>query len=265
MESAIDKVHIPDNFDDSEESETLSEKLRSIGAFTSDGQCSKQTEDAESQQVWQMVIDQRTAANEDRQNAWLLEQAKKGTKTLDTSKSGPENLTPMGDQEGSQELIINSQESVVTVVNVGDKVQLGSMDIPLDDPGMAKDSQPERRSERLKKDVHVTTKQKNEAYAKKRSLEGNTRTSCSFSSLENVHLNDLAKNMGVMIPDNNFATFDIIKDLENARNCLNKHQKKAVNDIPCESVSFDPENKLLQLNLVMRMRWNLRRLFFKDL
>lgn len=37
-------------------------------------------------------------------------------------------------------------------------------------------------------------------------------------------LNDLAKNMGVLVKDNNFVSFDILKDLEIARNCLYKKQ-----------------------------------------
>lgn len=76
-----DRVHIPKNFDDSEESETLSEKLRGIGAYTDEGQCSKQNENVENQQVWQMEIDKETEASEHILNAKLLEQDKGCSKT----------------------------------------------------------------------------------------------------------------------------------------------------------------------------------------
>ena len=42
----VDRVHIPDNFDDSDaESESLSDRLRRIGAYTEVGQRSQQNED----------------------------------------------------------------------------------------------------------------------------------------------------------------------------------------------------------------------------
>jgi len=42
---------------------------------------------------------------------------------------------------------------------------------------MTKEVLPERRSERLMNDVHLTTMEKNEALAKKRSLEGTIKPS----------------------------------------------------------------------------------------
>jgi len=42
---------------------------------------------------------------------------------------------------------------------------------------ITKEILPERRSERLKKDVHLTTMEKNEALAKKRYLEGTIKPS----------------------------------------------------------------------------------------
>ena len=110
---------------------------------------------------------------------------------------------------------------------------------------ITKEVLPERRSERLKKDVHLTTMEKNETLAKKRSLEGTIKPSQSLSDIDNAELNNLAKCMGVLVHENNFATFDMLKDLESARNCLYaKHQKQTVSEKPSEIVEFavDKEN-----------------------
>jgi cyclophilin family peptidyl-prolyl cis-trans isomerase len=103
--------------------------------------------------------------------------------------------------------------------------------------------QPERRrSERLKKEVHVTTNEKNEAMAKKRNLEGNSKAYCNLSDIDNLTLNDLAKNMGVIVQKEIFVTFDMIKDLEAARNCLYSKQHKQMSpDMPLEIVELNLE------------------------
>jgi hypothetical protein len=156
--------------------------------------------------------------------------------------------------EGINDTLINSQESVITDYgNNSAQVQLVKLVDSQGAPKVAQKDvmgvQPKRRSECLKKDIHLTTMEKNEAYAKKRALEGNIDTSHSLSDIDNVHLNDLAKNMGVVIHDDNFSTFDILKDLEAARNCLfNKHQKKSIDDSACDSVVFDPEKAIILID-----------------
>lgn len=42
--------------------------------------------------------------------------------------------------------------------------------------------------------------------------------------MDHLTLNNLAKDMGVIVKDSDYASFDLIKDLEIARNCLNKKQ-----------------------------------------
>ena len=65
---------------------------------------------------------------------------------------------------------------------------------------LIKNDQPERRrSERLKTEVHLSTMEKNEAMAKKRNLEGNSKVPRNLSDVDNLVLNDLAKNMGVVV------------------------------------------------------------------
>ena len=54
-----------------------------------------------------------------------------------------------------------------------------------------------RRSERLKKDVHLTTMEKNEAIAKKRTLEGNSNIPHAIANIEHSILNNLARDGSV--------------------------------------------------------------------
>jgi hypothetical protein len=104
--------------------------------------------------------------------------------------------------EGINDTLINCQESVITDDgNNSAQVQLVKLVDSQGAPKVAKKDvmgvQPERRrSECLKKDIHLTTMEKNEAYAKKRALEGNTDTSHSLSGIDNVHLNDCKVQIG---------------------------------------------------------------------
>lgn len=89
------------------------------------------------------------------------------------------------------------------------------------DPGVVdmKNNPPQgrRRSERLKKDTTLTTKEKNERMSKKRNLEGTYTTQNMFYVLPVDDIAELSINMGVDIDTNDFGTFDILKDLECAR------------------------------------------------
>lgn len=142
---------------------------------------------------------------------------------------------------------LNSQESVITYdggeknMVMVDKLLVDKV-CPVEE--MGKENQPERRrSERLKKEMLLTTMEKNEAMAKKRNLEGNPRMPRNLSDVDNSVLNKLAKEMGVVTRNNSFATFDVLKDLESARNCLySKHQMQTSGPDPVEIVEFNPEN-----------------------
>lgn len=153
------------------------------------------------------------------------------------------------------EILINSQDSELTEVG-NDKAMVISNNLEavvkttLLEGGQSKNiQQNRRRSERLKKDVHLTTLDKYEALAKKRSLEGNSKKHQNISELDNIMLDCLAKDMGVVVQDNGFATFDLIKDLETARNCLyDKHQNMNVNDKIIEEVEFIHEEEKLSVD-----------------
>jgi len=69
-----------------------------------------------------------------------------------------------------------------------------------------------------------------------------------LSDIDNAELNNLAKCMGVLVHENNFATFDMLKDLESARNCLYaKHQKQTVSEKPSEIVECAVDKDILTI------------------
>lgn len=63
--------------------------------------------------------------------------------------------------------------------------------------------------------------------AQKKNLEGNPQNSNSFSVLPIEDLIIVTNNMGISIPKDNFATFDLLKDLENARHDLFKRRDES--------------------------------------
>jgi len=91
--------------------------------------------------------------------------------------------------------------------------------------------QGEIRSERLRNDITVTTKEKNERMARKRNLEGNPLATNMFSDLPVESINCLSADMGIAVDNINFGTFNMLKDLEIARHNLHiKHTKPVVNE-----------------------------------
>jgi len=165
------------------------------------------------------------------------------------------------DKEVTNEILINSQESVITDDGqlkdlITDEGQLKDLMATkeanktekINDDSQSKDAPPERRrSERLK-EILLTTLEKNEMMAKQRSLEGNDKKSYSISDISNDVLGNLAKDMGVLVQNNDFATFDMLKDLENTRNCLYaKHTNKNVLNSCVEIEEFVPEEEKLVL------------------
>jgi hypothetical protein len=86
-----------------------------------------------------------------------------------------------------------------------------------------------RRSERNQKDITLTTEEKNMNMAKKRNLEGNNVSSeNSFAALHTNEIREISKSIGVMIPDNDFAIINLVKEMELARHSLAQKNKKVV-------------------------------------
>jgi len=72
--------------------------------------------------------------------------------------------------------------------------------------------------------------------ARKRNLEGNTSCYNSFSALPDVDIVDMSAEMGVILDKNDFDTFDLLRDLEQARNNLYQKQSDNVSAPQTETV-----------------------------
>lgn len=77
-----------------------------------------------------------------------------------------------------------------------------------------------RRGEMLKKDSNLTTKEKIEKAAQIKNLEGNSTRANSFSVLSVEDIINVSSDMGIVLDDKDFDTFDLLKQLECARNEL---------------------------------------------
>jgi hypothetical protein len=70
-------------------------------------------------------------------------------------------------------------------------------------------------------------------------------------------LHNLAKDMGVLVEDTDFASFDMLKELETARNCL--HLKQINQSKPNSCVEFVPcEDHIINMLVLMRILISVR-------
>lgn len=173
-----DKVHIPESFEESNfDSETLSEKLRRIGAYEDGGQgCSKDGEITGQQQMWcmegniDMSLEIMPSKDVDAlKNAIvipdLVEEVNKTTQTVQHVIATPEVFLP-------NDHIVTTQESMVFEVNTQPSQQMQDQ-VNDEAQAMGQESnveivhQVKGRSERLKKDIAITTQEKMEVMSKK--------------------------------------------------------------------------------------------------
>lgn len=84
--------------------------------------------------------------------------------------------------------------------------------------------QDRRRSDRLKKTTSLSTMEKNAKMAMKINLEGNSSCSNSFAALPIEDIVSMSHSMGVNIENDSFETFNLLKNLEQARGDLYKKQ-----------------------------------------
>lgn len=166
----VEKVHIPDNFEESDaESETLSEKLRKIDAYSDMNQgTSKGAEDNDNQSVWHMEVE----VNEE--SLVQIANLKNSANASMTDGLLSEGLFSSQDDKGmAADTLINSQESVITDDGLSKTMEIfqdngvGCLMEPKKDDQIKMDQPERRRSERLK-DIQLTTMEKNEAMAKKK-------------------------------------------------------------------------------------------------
>ncbi|CAD6246928.1 unnamed protein product [Miscanthus lutarioriparius] len=179
-EIPAEKVHIPDTFEESDaESETLSDRIRKLKGYGNMGQSSKQGEDDDNHHVMFMK-DISTDVNMDLMVQRQLQKQLNNQDDTYTPSEAVDTMIPplISEDTVAIEGIINSQESTITMVDCEEVIEI---------PEAKKDAtavgdtiagkkmlvQPERRrSERLKREIHLTTQDKMEAMAKKRCLEG---------------------------------------------------------------------------------------------
>lgn len=217
----------------------LSERLRRIDAYNEDGQGGSQgNENNADQQVWLMKESiEMVTAHQDINTEFQVQSKMASLKDTHTSSVAPSAENNQDGKEFDDAGIINSQESVLIddgqngswmgemVKNFEGMKMVVDADMNNDKvqvDGPSKMPQEERRSEHLKGGIHLTTMDKNVAMSKKCNLEGNSKKTYALADIDNHVLNNLAKDMGVLVKDSNFDSFDMLKELENARNCLNK-------------------------------------------
>jgi hypothetical protein len=125
-----------------------------------------------------------------------------------------------------------SEESASSVMGSREYTVQSPISPPADDVEQ-EDTAATRFSSRLQDNVMEDVREKAENLTRKRNLEGNeTSTDTnSFASLSNNEIVVRASKMGVRIPDNNFSSIDLLRELECAReNIENKHMH-SVNDV----------------------------------
>jgi hypothetical protein len=170
MSSQNEKVHIPDSFEEFDvDSETLNERSRSIDAYTEVIPGIRSKEGQDNHQVWHTEVDGDTEGVSHIINEKLLNKESCQDKAADSELL--QMLSFQSQPAEANESIINSQESIITDDG-------GERDKVLDDRCFRdkicsdeekdKDQVERRRSERLKKEIHLTTKEKNETMAKKK-------------------------------------------------------------------------------------------------
>jgi hypothetical protein len=235
------KVLIPETCEESEESDTLSEKMRIIDAYNEEVHGGSQVnENTLDQHIWFMEESARAIATSQDINLAIQLQKK-----VDMDTEIPMTMVSEKDRcekEGGEGDVINSQESVITeagqtgvLSGAADENQEKMVGIDSEGANLTKiqkagqdlivQEEP-RRSDRLKNVIHLTTLERNEAMAKKRNLEGNTKKPQNIVHNKSSMLHDIAKDMGVLVNNADFASFDLMKDLGVAKNCLFKKQLK---------------------------------------
>jgi hypothetical protein len=165
------------------------------------------------------------------------------------------------DEAEEENVVINTQESTITAVELAsqdeepDRKRKSLPEMKVQDEAKMdenktmqpkEDQQVRRQSERLGKNIHLTTQERNEIMAQKRCLEGNSTHAVSFSELSNNDMCSIAKNMGVVISEDDFDTFDVVKELELAR--ANLYEKQHINkqtDQNDETVDNDDHEETL--------------------
>lgn len=251
-----EKVHIPETFEDSDSDSDLGDRIRRLEGFGDIGQGSSKNNDEEVHQIWHMdsnlpAIDPKQLITKDLQ-----------LKMTEVCNQHDEQPTSVGNEKPSEmdfseEAIVNTQESIETGEELAGHELAGQ-----DDLSQAKEvadgnhikmnnmKPQETRSERLMEDITKTTQEKYEKLARKRNLEGTTTASSSnmFSDLPVEAIKEISSDFGIDVNQISFGTFDLIKDLEIARNNLHakKHEVVISESDDDETVEEDMNERLIE-------------------
>ena len=210
-----------------------------LAGLETDGQTSKQALGEPSKQVW--FVNEINVVNTKEPTENVLAGI--------TEDDGPTNIEKASRSVCSLEIFIPDATIITTQESVGIEVDKESPadDIPAQPKHMmvidtaANQVQERRRSERLKKDTMLNTMEKVEKRAQKANLAGNSSNYNSFSVLPNEDIAAITSCMGIVVEEEDFDTFNVIKDLEKVRDDL-YHKQLCKNKNPqTESVEGDHE------------------------
>jgi hypothetical protein len=112
-------------------------------------------------------------------------------------------------------------------MDVDGGTQKGVVLLPSDDVVHSEELLPvqeRRRSERLKKITPLTNLEELEENVQETSLEGIYSNHNSFSVLLDDDITHITSCMGIVVDDNNFDTYNLIRDIEKARDDLYQKQ-----------------------------------------
>lgn len=151
-----------------------------------------------------------------------------------------------------EEAIVHTQESVIA-----DEEKLEHEEQPKSQEpavntevgiGNKLNNQELRRSDRLKKDIDVTIQEKNERMARKRNLEGTYSHAIIFSDFPIENIKNLSSDIGIVAHKISFGTFNMLKDLENARRNLHAktHEVVVEEQNKDENLEGDVNDRLIE-------------------
>jgi hypothetical protein len=126
-----------------------------------------------------------------------------------------------------------SEESASSMMGSREYTVQSPISPPADDVEQ-EDTTATRFSTRLQNTVVEDIREKAENFTRKRNLEGNNTTTDtnSFASLSNNEIVVRVSMMGVKIPDNNFSSIDLLRELECARENIDNKHMHSVTDVP---------------------------------
>ena len=218
-----EKVHIPETLEDSDsDSDSFAQKLASLAGLDGVGQTSKNDQENNSKQIWFMNETSEINIKEmslDKLDDKLKEDDTKGVSVTVNTQS-PEIFL-------SDDTIVNTQESEIMDID-GGTIKGGAL--PLSDYEVQIEKtvpeQERRRSERLKKITPLTNLEELERNTEDTSFEGIYSNHNSFSVLLDDDISHITSCMGIVVDESSFDTFNLIRDLEKARDDL--YQKQIV-------------------------------------